>query len=248
MLKKENDQLEAFKLNEPGSSVDTEWWRKVWKLKVPPKIHIFWWRALQNFLPSKSELKRRHVAKEDHCEACGEPGGNLFHIAFRCTFAIRFWNALKELTGCKIPDLHPSSWTRNLLSGECCTQLEAALVICGIWSTWTGRNNRRHGKKQWSPLVASKHIASMIEEMICLGQEGRTNLPGQTDTWKIPEAGWCKVNTDASFVAAAGYGSGGVVIRNEAGNLLQALSKFYDHLPDALVAELKRWRQEMGYS
>jgi hypothetical protein len=56
------------------------------------------------------------------------------------------------------------------------------------------------------------------------------------------------VNTDASFVAAAGYGSGGVVIRNEAGNLLQALSKFYDHLPDALVAELKRWRQEMGYS
>jgi hypothetical protein len=57
LLKHESDQKEAFKLNEPGSSEDSTWWRKVWNLKVPPKVQIFWWRVLQGFLPSKSELK-----------------------------------------------------------------------------------------------------------------------------------------------------------------------------------------------
>jgi len=31
----------------------------VWKLNVPPKVHVFWWRVLHNSLPSKAELKRR---------------------------------------------------------------------------------------------------------------------------------------------------------------------------------------------
>jgi hypothetical protein len=35
---------------------------KVWKLKVPPKIRVFWWKALQNYLPVKIELQRHHVA------------------------------------------------------------------------------------------------------------------------------------------------------------------------------------------
>jgi hypothetical protein len=75
------------------------------------------------------------------------------------------------MTGCRIPDLHPVTWARDLLSDEMCSQQEAALFICGVWSLWTGRNARRHGKQQWSPVAASKHIASMIEDMICLGHD-----------------------------------------------------------------------------
>jgi hypothetical protein len=90
LLKHESGQKEAFKLNEPGSSMDSTWWRKVWNLQVPPKVRIFWWRVLQGFLPSKSELKRRHVAKENHCEACGEEDESIFHVAVRCTVAVRF--------------------------------------------------------------------------------------------------------------------------------------------------------------
>jgi hypothetical protein len=37
---------------------------------------------MNNFLPVKAELKQHHVAKEDHCEACGRQG-----LAFECTFA-----------------------------------------------------------------------------------------------------------------------------------------------------------------
>uniref|UniRef100_K4A0Y9 Uncharacterized protein n=1 Tax=Setaria italica TaxID=4555 RepID=K4A0Y9_SETIT len=44
-----------------------------------------------------------------------------------------FWQAAREVTGCKIPDLHQDSWTRDLLSSKLCAQEEAALIICGVW-------------------------------------------------------------------------------------------------------------------
>jgi hypothetical protein len=67
LLKKENDQRDATAMNEAGTSGPNPWWKKIWKLRVPPKIHIFWWRAVNNFLPSKGEFKQRHVSQEDHC-------------------------------------------------------------------------------------------------------------------------------------------------------------------------------------
>jgi hypothetical protein len=95
MLKRENDQLEAFKINESESSLNSPWWTKLWKLKIPPKVPIFWWRVLNNFLPCKAELKRRHVAQEDHCESCGEAGESVFHIAISCPLAVHFGGRLK---------------------------------------------------------------------------------------------------------------------------------------------------------
>ncbi|KAF8754851.1 hypothetical protein HU200_011388 [Digitaria exilis] len=237
MLKRESDQLDSFKLNEPSTSEGKRWWKKLWKLKVPPKVRIFWWRAMQNFLPTKAELRRRHVSKEDYCETCGKPGESLFHVAFKCTFATRFWEALRDITGCKLPHLHPATWTIDLMNGKICTQQEAALIICGVWSLWSGRNARRHGNKQWNPTLASRHIATMIEDMIGLTQETKVDSPCRRGKWKKPDAGWQKVNTDASFLLASGSGSGGVVIRDDAGRVIAASSKFYEHVPDVLTAE-----------
>lgn len=133
MLKKGSDQLESFKLNEPCTSDDRRWWKKLWKMKMPPKVRIFWWRAMQNFLPTKAELRRRHVSKEDHCEACGQPGESFFHVAISCSLATCFWRALRDQTGCKLPILHPATWTTDLMIVKVCTLQEVALIICGIW-------------------------------------------------------------------------------------------------------------------
>lgn len=59
----------------------------VWKMNVPPKIRVFWWRVLHNFLPSKLELKRRHIAPESYCELCGDPEENLYRVIFQCPVA-----------------------------------------------------------------------------------------------------------------------------------------------------------------
>ena len=145
MLKADQRQEEASGGNEPSSSGNNGLWKRLWRLKVPPKIHIFWWQAMNNFLPTKMELHRRHVESEAFCATCGDEGESLFHVAFECSMARRFWQAAKELIGVKVPVLHPVTWTRDLLTGEHCSGQDAELIICGVWSLWSGRNARKHG-------------------------------------------------------------------------------------------------------
>jgi hypothetical protein len=53
LLKKENEQKEVVAGGEVSTSNQSIWWKKLWKLRVPPKIRIFWWRAMNNYLPTK---------------------------------------------------------------------------------------------------------------------------------------------------------------------------------------------------
>ena len=56
--------------SEPRVSEERQW-KLVWKLDVPPKIKVFWWRVLHDYLPVRKELHRRHIEPTAHCETCG---------------------------------------------------------------------------------------------------------------------------------------------------------------------------------
>ncbi|TVU23105.1 hypothetical protein EJB05_32844, partial [Eragrostis curvula] len=122
---------------------------------------------------------------------------------------------------------------RGIYSGELCSSGVAALIIYGALSLWAGRNARRHGRDRRNPTAAVKHVAAMIEELVCL--EEKKPVPYAEDL--DPGRGWHKVKTDASFRAASATGAGGVVIWDEDGRLLEAAARRYEHLPDALTAE-----------
>jgi hypothetical protein len=176
------------------------------------------------------------VAQEDHCESCGEPGESVFHVAINCPLAAHFWMEVKNLTGCKLPQLHRDSWA-TVLSGKLCSLEEAALFICGAWSLWSGCNARKHGRVSWRPIAAAKHVAALIEEMICLNQSEPRGQPAAQQGWHAPERGWIKVNTDAAFCQASHSGSEGAVIRDDRGHLLQVSAKHYELVPDVLMVE-----------
>lgn len=36
-------------------------WQKLWKLKVPLKIKVFWWRVIHEFLPARQVLHWKHI-------------------------------------------------------------------------------------------------------------------------------------------------------------------------------------------
>jgi len=162
------DQMEKDR-EASGSGAYTAW-PALWKLDVPPKIRVFWWRVLHKSLPSKAELKRRHVAGESHCEMCGEDEESLFHVFFACPLARRFWGEVKKLMGITVPRLHPGSWELDVLQPGVCSVATARVVICGAWALWTGRNGRRHGRKTWEPGATAKYISTLLEDLESLKQ------------------------------------------------------------------------------
>jgi hypothetical protein len=148
-----------------------------------------------------------------------------------------FWQEIKLVTGCKLPFLHPSTWARDLLSGQSCSSEEAALFICGAWSLWTGRNAQKHGRNNSDPRAAAMYIAKMVEDVICLNLGAHHQTPRPKSKWSKPGFEWRKINTDASFVASSCSGSGGIVIRDDSGKVVAAAARHYNHVPDVLTAE-----------
>lgn len=70
----------------PGGS-GYETWSKIWKLIVPPKVKIFWWRVLHEFLPAKEILNKRHIEPTAFCECCGAVSESISHVLMDCMVA-----------------------------------------------------------------------------------------------------------------------------------------------------------------
>ena len=134
--------------NQP-SSLDEGLWRKVWKLAVLPKVWVFWWRVLNDFLPTRQELCRRHVEPISYCEVCGNPEESIKHVLLDCTVAKHFWTQTKMVTGVKVPILNAATWAVDLLS-DMCPRRDQAIILCGMWALWMMRNKRRHGELSMS--------------------------------------------------------------------------------------------------
>jgi hypothetical protein len=126
-------------LTETGPSMNKHW-QQVWKLDVPPKVKVFWWRVLHDYLPAKQVLHRRHVEPIAYCDTCGAEEESVRHVLTECTVASIFWEQTKEMTGVKLPTLHLISWANDLLLDKVCSKRERSVIICGMWSLWMLRN------------------------------------------------------------------------------------------------------------
>lgn len=237
LLKEEQMETAMADTREAMASSDDRAWSQVWKLNVPPKVRVFWWRVLHNSLPSKAELKRRHIEKESFCEMYGDPDESVYHVAFLCPVAKRFWAEVKRLSGVSVPSLHPCSWATDVFCANRCPTAAVATVVCGVWTLWTGRNARRHGRKVWEPGAAARYISTLLENLAMLKTTAKPGHVVVRARWQLPEEGWVKVNIDAAFDSA------GVVIRDHSGQVLAGAARWFDCLPDALTAEAMSARE-----
>ena len=121
-------------------------WRRIWRLCVPLKVRVFWWRVINGFLPAKGVLNKRHIEPVPNCDVCGADEESIKHVLMDCTVARCFWEHTQGLTGAKLPRLHPHTWARDLIDPKCCSEKTAAIFLCGMWSLWMARNKRRHGE------------------------------------------------------------------------------------------------------
>ena len=119
-------------------------WKKLWKLKIPPKVQKIWWRVMKKFIPCKAVLKERHIQTIHFCETCGR-AESIFHVLFECSWAKVFWRGIKEWTGVKIPELHQQFWAFEMVEGVLVPEKDACIILCGCWAAWSERNTRNHG-------------------------------------------------------------------------------------------------------
>ncbi|KAL5764296.1 hypothetical protein ACOSQ2_016890 [Xanthoceras sorbifolium] len=83
-------------------------WRFVWKLKLPPKIHLFLWSLLHGKILTNKHRTVRSMAVDEICPRCGVGVEDSDHLLRSCIVSMNIWEkkmALPNLVMCWIEAL-----------------------------------------------------------------------------------------------------------------------------------------------
>jgi ribonuclease HI len=216
-------------------------WKKLWQLKVVPKVRIFWWRAIKGFLPCYAELTRRHVKDEGTCKLCGYEDETLYHTLLQCVHAKQFWTATLDHFGFSIPRLHPATWMQDLMLGSFLKSDQVPIAITVLWCIWTSRNKYVHGEEPYRPMGSMQLVEEQITMLELPPKQVAPNKP--VCRWIKPPLGWCMVNTDGALNCTTREGGSGYVIRNELGEFLEAGCRRHSFVEDPFISELLASRE-----
>jgi hypothetical protein len=199
---------ESGRINQSTSSGGGEYgfWKKLWKLKVPPKVRNFWWRVIKGYIPCRQVLKARHIERLDRCRACGEVE-SIHHALFDCTWAKLFWQEIRVVLSVKIPSLHPATWAIDIIDSNKVVPRVAAIILCGGWAVWAERNARDHGESTRSIAQSVKWTTDITRDLAESIRVKTSGHPKRRSKWRRPEEGVIKVNVDAGFDLNNGEGS-----------------------------------------
>ena len=236
----QNEHLALEEGTTTGASTDDkQMWTTLWKLKVIPKVRVFWWRVLRGILPDECTLKYRHISVQDTCKVCMARQEDLMHALIQCSHARRFWSEASAWFDPRLPRLHPRSWARDILCGDRIRDEDRAKIITIMWMIWHSRNRIKHGEEGRDPIAA---IRSTREALVLLElpRNEATVLPGHG--WRPPESGMTKISCDGALNVAEGRGGAGGIARSTSA-LLGAWCKPFGDISDPLIMEALSMRE-----
>ena len=73
--------------------IEKQLWKNIWKVKAPPKIKHFLWRALSGALAVKERLQTRGIQLDTACQQCGRGVESICHVLFTCIKQQRYGRA-----------------------------------------------------------------------------------------------------------------------------------------------------------
>lgn len=120
-------------------------WRKLWQIKVPPKVTHVCWKALTDCLPTRSMLYSRYVPVQLNCPVCNAGEETIGHTLVLCSFATACWN---KVLGNRFLGLVTSfkDWFFQIINSVNKEKREEILMTC--WALWKARNELVWQKKR----------------------------------------------------------------------------------------------------
>ena len=151
-------------------------------------------------------------------------------------------------------------WLLSLL--EPLTETARMVVLMTMWRAWYVRNEITYDKAP-SPTEASRRfLHGYITSLLCIHQHPHGDLekgkmvvhdslldihtkevPKPELHWTPPPPGWAKLNTDGSHVPPTGEAGGGMILRDDRGNIIYTACRQLLTCDNGLEAELAACRE-----
>ena len=110
-------------------------WRSIWSLNIPKKCQIFAWKASCEALPTKLNLKKRHIPVDPTCEICGELAEDAIHALWSCKHLQLMWDKEVWIQSLRCtPSVDFADLLTKVLHQGRDSEPEQFIMIC--WALW----------------------------------------------------------------------------------------------------------------
>jgi hypothetical protein len=110
----------------------------VWKLTIPPRVHIFLWLLSKNNLITRDNLGKRRTLNDASCLFCIEEE-SVDHLFFGCVVAKRAWELVSDALGVNVGSDYVSIAKLCLCNKKFGIVNMVSAALC--WSLWKLRNS-----------------------------------------------------------------------------------------------------------
>ena len=226
-----------------------EFWKFIWRLKVPNKIRNFTWRACRNILPTKANLFRRRITADNICEVCGNFEETTGHVLWHCHRAKEVWketNLDMDKVMDKCPEFLDLLW--YVWNVQKWLEEDVGLLVMTAWGIWTNWNEVNHGKSCKLASVLARRTKELLENYVMANHSTRPYKESVEATWQPPEPPWYKANMDGAVFSQQKEAGIGVVIRDHHGAVVAALSKKLKAPLGAIEVEEKAMEEAVSFA
>ncbi|KAM5569208.1 hypothetical protein ABKV19_016627 [Rosa sericea] len=184
-------------------------WKWIWGISSLPKIKLFLWKVVHNFVATKANLHYRHLSGSDLCPLCEAFPETIEHILFTCDWARRAWFAhpLGYQVSCALITT-VDRWILSLINQKASFASNFHFVSTHIsfllWNIWKHRCHCVFNHVNPDPIFVSEKASQLANEFL---STNRSSFPGRlhptghlvATTWTCPPSGSFKINTDATW-------------------------------------------------
>ena len=211
-------------------------------MNLPNKIKHFAWKACNEILPTKESLFRRKITDNNTCEGCGSQVETTMHMLCFCKHGTEVWSSCKIALPCGVKEewSFVDTWSKLRTCWEASPELlEKWITIC--WGIWKSRNEVRHGgKRRPGQVVVRSSLRLLADFQAANERPSKQETENQPmATWLPPPQGSFKVNVDGALFSKTKQAGVGVMVRDEQGNVIAAMSRKLDFPLGALETEAK---------
>ncbi|CAN1752340.1 Putative ribonuclease H protein At1g65750 [Linum perenne] len=200
-------------------------WRELWDTHAPPKMKHLVWRLGRGVVSTKFALQRRGVQLPMKCGICEEGLEDSWHLFVGCSLAKDCWRraGLWNRVEVALEDCYDfRDWVSKLVRTVVSNEREKVMAI--LWSIWKEKNNRVWRQtRSIAKWVVQFGLTSLKEWQAA---RRRPNVETEHDAarclrWHPPTHGELKCNTDYATFPNEHKSDFGVVVRDEAGDLIK---------------------------
>ena len=136
-------------------------WKRIWSIKVPPKVRNFLCRACSYILPTKANLFQNKMQVDPTCTVCGQHEKTTGHILWECPLAHNVWVLVRGRIQ-KTSSSEPSFFllTRQMMERLLGREFELWAMIA--WAIWNAQNRIHFQNTQTHPMEILRQATELM--------------------------------------------------------------------------------------